>query len=60
MEMLANRAKNAAAAAAKLKTADKNRGLHAVADELIAQQEMILAENQKDLEAAEEKGVNSL
>ena len=35
----------------------KNKGLCAVADELIMQQELILAENQKDLKAAEEKGV---
>lgn len=57
MEMLANHAKNAATAAAKLGTAEKNKGLCAVADELIAQREIILTENQKDLKAAEEKGV---
>ena len=57
MEMLANHAKHAAVAAAKLGTAEKNKGLCAVADELIMQQELILAENQKDLKAAEEKGV---
>ena len=49
MEMLANHAKHAAVAAAKLGTAEKNKGLCAVADELIMQQELILAENQKDL-----------
>ena len=47
----------AAVEAARLGTADKNRGLLAVADELIAQQDMILEENTKDLEAAKEKGV---
>ena len=41
----------------KLGTAEKNKGLCAVADELIMQQELILAENQKHLKAAEEKGV---
>ena len=57
MEMLAGHAKSAASEAAKLGTADKNRGLLAVADELIAQQEMILEENTKDLEAARNKGI---
>lgn len=57
MEMLTNRAKNASVEAAKLGTADKNRGLLAVADELVAQSGMILEENEKDLAAAREKGV---
>lgn len=57
MKMLTNCAKSAASEAARLKTMDKNRGLRAVADELIAQQELILEENTKDLKAAEEKGV---
>ena len=57
MQMLTNCAKKAAVEAARLGTADKNRGLLAVADELIAQQDMILEENTKDLEAAKEKGV---
>ena len=57
MEMLTKRANNAAIEAAKLGTADKNRGLLAVADELTAQQDLILAENVKDLEAAREKGI---
>ena len=43
MEMLTRRAKNAATEAAKLGTADKNRGLLAVADELTAPQYLILA-----------------
>ena len=38
MEMLTRRAKNAATEAAKLGTAEKNRGLLSVADELISQQ----------------------
>ena len=57
MQMLTDCAKKAAVEAARLGTADKNRGLLAVADELIAQQEMILEENAKDLEAAKEKGI---
>ena len=57
MQMLTNCAKKAAVEAAKMGTADKNRGLLAVADELIAQQEMILEENTKDLDVAKEKGI---
>ena len=56
MEMLARLAKNASTDAAKLGTEAKNRGLLAVADELLAQQEMILEENRKDVEAAQAKG----
>ena len=41
----------------RLGTDEKNRGLLAVADELTAQQELILEENKKDLEAAKEKGI---
>ena len=57
MQMLTDRAKAAAVEAAKLGTADKNRGLLAVAEELVSQQEMILEENAKDVEAAKEKGI---
>lgn len=57
MQMLARLAKEASREAAKLGTDEKNRGLHAVAEELIAQQDLILEENQKDLEAARQKGV---
>ena len=57
MEMLTRRAKDASVEAAKLGTADKNRGLLSVADELTAQQDMILEANEKDLEAAKQKGV---
>ena len=56
MEMLAGLAKKASADAAKLGTDAKNRGLLAVADELIAQQEAILEENKKDVDAAQAKG----
>ena len=57
MEMLARLAKDASREAARLGTDDKNRGLLAVADELVNQQDNILAENQKDIRAAEEKDV---
>lgn len=57
MEMLTRRAKEASVEAVKLGTADKNRGLLSVADELTAQQDMILEANEKDLEAAKQKGV---
>lgn len=56
MEMLAGLAKKASIDAAKLGTEVKNRGLLAVADELLAQQEAILEENKKDVEAAQAKG----
>ncbi len=57
MEMLTKLAKNAASEAAKLGTAEKNRGLMSVAEELLAQQDAILEENEKDLAAAREKGI---
>ena len=57
MQMLAKRSKDASRSAAKLGTADKNRGLLAVADELAAEQQLILDANAKDIEAAKEKGV---
>lgn len=57
MEMLTDRAKHAASEAVKLGTADKNRGLLAAAEELMIQQDKILEENVKDLEAAKEKGI---
>ena len=57
MEMLTRRAKSAAIEAAKLGTEEKNRGLLSVANELISQQDVILAENEKDLTAAREKGI---
>ena len=56
MEMLAGLAKKASIDAAKLGTEAKNRGLLAVADELLAQQDAILEENKKDVEAAQAKG----
>ena len=57
MQMLGKLAKNASREAAKLGTDDKNRGLLAVAKELIEEQDLILKENEKDIEAAKAKGV---
>lgn len=54
MEMLANHA-NMRLSQRQTGNSGENKGLCAVADELIMQQELILAENQKDLKAAEEK-----
>lgn len=57
MEILGKRAKAASRESARLGTEDKNRGLLAVAEELCAQSAYLLEENEKDLRAAEEKGV---
>ena len=57
MQMLGRLAKNASREAAKLGTKAKNRGLLAVANELVEERELILQENAKDIEAAKAKGV---
>lgn len=57
MEILGKRAKEASRECAKLKTDAKNRGLFSVAEELVSQSAYLLAENDKDIRAAEEKGV---
>ena len=57
MQMLGKLAKKASREAAQLGTDDKNRGLLAVANELIEEQDLILKENEKDIEAAKAKGV---
>ena len=57
MEILGKRAKTASRESAKLTTDEKNRGLLAVADELVSRSTYLLAENEKDIRAAEEKGV---
>ena len=57
MQMLGRLAKSASREAAKLGTKAKNRGLLAVANELIEERELILQENAKDIEAAKAKGV---
>ena len=57
MQMLGRLAKNASREAAKLGTKAKNRGLLAVANELVEERKLILQENAKDIEAAKAKGV---
>lgn len=57
MEILGKRAKEASRESAKLGTLEKNEGLLAVAEELIQQTPFLLAENEKDIQAALEKGV---
>ena len=57
MQMLGRLAKSASREAAKLGTKAKNRGLLAVANELVEERELILQENAKDIEAAKDKGV---
>ena len=57
MQMLGRLAKSASRQAAKLGTKAKNRGLLAVANELVEERELILQENAKDIEAAKAKGV---
>ena len=57
MEILGKRAKDASRESAKLGTAEKNKGLFAVADELCKQSAYLLSENEKDVQEAESKGV---
>lgn len=57
MEVLGTRAKAASREGAKLGTDEKNRALLSVAEELCHQKEFLLAENDKDVAAAIEKGV---
>ncbi len=53
----AKAAKKAAAQMALLSTEVKNQALRAMADALLKRQELILSENEKDLEAARQKGI---
>ena len=57
MEELGIRAKNAAKTVQYLGQTQKNTGLRMAADELIAQQEYILEENEKDIREAQENGM---
>lgn len=57
METLGKRAKDASRLCAKLGTTEKNKGLLRVAEELCSQSVYLLEENEKDLKAAEEKGI---
>ena len=57
MEELGMRAKKAAKTVQYLGQTQKNMGLRMAADELIAQQEYILEENEKDIREAQENGM---
>ena len=57
MEELGMRAKKAAKTVQYLGQTQKNTGLRMAADELIAQQEYILEENEKDIREAQENGM---
>ena len=57
MEELGMRAKKAAKTVQYLGQTQKNTGLRMAADELIAQQEYILEENEKDIRKAQENGM---
>ncbi len=54
------RAKGAASQLALLSESDKNRALNAMADQLLANQDSILAANAEDLAQAEANGMNSV
>jgi glutamate-5-semialdehyde dehydrogenase len=56
---LGKRAKAAARQLARLSTAEKNRSLFLMADQLEAQSSFLIAENRKDLESAKSAGVSS-
>ena len=60
IQTLLERAKNAASKLALLSEAEKNKALHAMADQLIANQDAILAANAEDLAQAEANGMNSV
>jgi glutamate-5-semialdehyde dehydrogenase len=55
---LAKQAKAASRRLAPLSSAEKNRALHLMADQLEAQNDYLVAENKKDLEAAEKAGIS--
>ena len=55
---LAKQAKAAARQLAPISSAEKNRALHLMADQLEAQSDCLVEENKKDLEAAEKAGIS--
>ncbi len=57
IQTLGKRARNASRLCAKLGTKEKNRGLLAAAKGLCSKSTYLLEENEKDLRAAEEKGI---
>ncbi len=60
IQALLERAKGAASKLALLSEAEKNKALHAMADQLIANQDAILTANAADLAQAEANGMNSV
>ena len=60
IQALLERAKNAASKLALLSEVEKNKALHAMADQLISNQDAILAANAEDLAQAEANGMNSV
>lgn len=54
---LARQAKLASRQLAPISSAEKNRALHLMADELAAQSDYLVGENKKDLDAAEKAGI---
>ena len=60
IQALLERAKSAASKLALLSETEKNKALHAMADQLIANQDAILEANAEDLAQAEANGMNSV
>ncbi|HRU53860.1 MAG TPA: aldehyde dehydrogenase family protein, partial [Candidatus Sumerlaeia bacterium] len=58
IETMGRKAKNAAAALAVLKPEDKNRALRCMADAFLSHRDEIKIENQKDMNAGEDKGLS--
>ena len=56
---IAQRAREASFQVARLSSAAKDRALGLMADGLVAQQELLLAENRKDLDKAEKEGLST-
>ena len=54
---LAKQAKAASRQLAPISSAEKNHALHLMADQLEAQNDYLIAENKKDLDAAERAGI---
>ena len=59
MTALGERARVASRAMAAAKTAIKNEALHAIADDLAEQSDLLMQENQKDLKAGADKGLDA-
>ena len=57
LRVIGQKAKDASFLLGKMGSAEKNKGLLAAADEILNQQEKILAANAKDIEAAKAKGM---